>query len=73
VGNKCIDECYKIKMILDKDMLAFQYAECIQETCRMCRILELRAIAASGQSDGYLKKWAEDELKKIDTENTIRV
>jgi hypothetical protein len=54
-------------------MLAFQYAECIQETCRMCRILELRAIAASGQSDGYLKKWAEDELKKIDTENTIRV
>jgi len=31
-----LDECYKVKMILDKDMLDFQYAECIREVCTGC-------------------------------------
>jgi len=31
-----INDCYKIKMILDKDMLDFQYATCIREVCQIC-------------------------------------
>ena len=35
---KCarLDECYKIKVILDKDMLDFQYAEAIRYVCERC-------------------------------------
>jgi hypothetical protein len=32
-----INDCYKIKMILDKDMCDFQYATCIREVCEICR------------------------------------
>jgi len=31
-----LDECYKIKMVLDKDLLDFQYAEAIREVCANC-------------------------------------
>jgi hypothetical protein len=31
-----INDCFKIKMILDKDMLDFQYATCIREVCEIC-------------------------------------
>jgi len=31
-----LDECYKIKMIQDKDMLDFQYAEAIRNVCANC-------------------------------------
>ena len=31
-----IDECYKIKMVLDKDMLDFQYAEATMTVCVGC-------------------------------------
>jgi len=31
-----IDNCYKIKMILDKDMCDFQYAESIRSVCKIC-------------------------------------
>jgi hypothetical protein len=31
-----LDECYKIKMILDKDLLEFQYAEAIRAVCAAC-------------------------------------
>ncbi len=35
---KCarLDECYKIKAILDKDLLDFQYAEAIRCVCERC-------------------------------------
>ena len=32
-----IDNCYKIKMILDKDMLDSQYAESIKSVCKICK------------------------------------
>jgi len=31
-----LDECYKLKMILDKDLLDFQYAEAIRAVCASC-------------------------------------
>lgn len=31
-----LDECYKVKMVLDKDMEDFQYAECIRQVCANC-------------------------------------
>ena len=32
-----INECPKIKMILDKDMAGdWQYAQCIREVCKLC-------------------------------------
>jgi predicted amidophosphoribosyltransferase len=31
-----IDTCEKIKIIMDKDMLDFQYADCIREVCMKC-------------------------------------
>ncbi len=31
-----LDECYKVKMILDKDLLDFQYAEAIRMVCAKC-------------------------------------
>ena len=31
-----LDECYKVKMIKDKDLLDFQYAEAIREVCANC-------------------------------------
>ena len=29
-------------------------------------VLQLKAIAACGQSNGYLKKWADDKLSEIE-------
>jgi hypothetical protein len=42
-GSNCakIDTCDKIKAILDKDMLEFQYAECIRKVCSLCRMKEV--------------------------------
>jgi hypothetical protein len=34
---KDFDTCPKIKTILDKDMLDFQYIECINRVCASCR------------------------------------
>ena len=31
-----LNECYKVKMILDKDLLDFQYAEAIRAVCANC-------------------------------------
>lgn len=31
-----LNECYKVKMILDKDLLDCQYAEVIQAVCAKC-------------------------------------
>lgn len=31
-----LDDCPKIKMILDKDLLDFQYAEAIRAVCAKC-------------------------------------
>jgi len=31
-----LDECNKVKMILDKDLLDFQYAEAIRAVCANC-------------------------------------
>ncbi len=31
-----LDECQKIKLVLDKDMLDFQYAEAIRAVCAKC-------------------------------------
>lgn len=31
-----INDCYKITMILDHDLLDFQYAEAIREVCDKC-------------------------------------
>jgi hypothetical protein len=37
--NMCpeLDNCWKIKMILDKDLAEFQYAECIRKVCGKCK------------------------------------
>jgi hypothetical protein len=35
-----IDSCWKIKMVLDKDMLDFQYAEAIRSICSNCKLKE---------------------------------
>ena len=32
-----INDCYKIKMIMDKDMLDAQYTQCIREVCQICK------------------------------------
>ena len=31
-----LDDCYKVKMVLDKDLLDFQYAEAIRSVCANC-------------------------------------
>ena len=31
-----LDDCLKVKMILDKDLLDFQYAEAIRAVCAKC-------------------------------------
>jgi len=31
------DSCEKISTILDKDMLDFQYTDCINDTCSLCK------------------------------------
>jgi hypothetical protein len=31
-----INDCYKIKMILDKDMCDFQYSDSIKAVCKIC-------------------------------------
>ncbi len=31
-----LDECYKVKMVMDKDMEDFQCAECIRQVCANC-------------------------------------
>ena len=33
---KKLNECYKITIILDKDLLDFQYAEAIRAVCSKC-------------------------------------
>ena len=35
-GCPKLNECYKIKMILDKDLLDFQYSEAIRAVCAKC-------------------------------------
>jgi len=37
---KKINACWKIVMILDKDMLDFQYAEAIKSVCKGCKEYE---------------------------------
>jgi len=32
-----LDDCPKIKMVLDKDLLDFQYAEAIRAVCAKCK------------------------------------
>ena len=32
-----INACYKIKMILDKDMCDFQYSDSIKAVCKICK------------------------------------
>ena len=35
---KKIDECYKIKMIMDKDLAGdWKYAQCIRDVCAKCK------------------------------------
>ena len=36
--KKCkkLNDCCKIRMILDKDIMSFQYAEAIREVCAKC-------------------------------------
>ena len=31
-----LDECHRVKMVLDKDMLDFQYVQCIRQICSTC-------------------------------------
>ena len=35
---KCpgLEKCYKVKIIMDKDLLDFQYAEAIEKVCTSC-------------------------------------
>lgn len=35
-----IDKCFKIRIIMDKDMLDFQYAEAIKAVCGKCKYCE---------------------------------
>jgi hypothetical protein len=43
MGNSCkkLDECEKIKIILDKDMLEYQYADAIRLVCALCKQKEV--------------------------------
>ena len=49
-----LDEWYKVKMILDKDLLDFQYAEAIRAVCANCsevkggEVIELKKAKGSG-------------------------
>ena len=36
-----LDGCYKVKIILDKDLLDCQYAEAIRTVCSKCTKLKL--------------------------------
>lgn len=36
-----IDDCFKIKMIQDKDMLDFQFVESVKAVCKNCSDKEL--------------------------------
>ena len=54
-----LDECYKIKMILDKDLLASQYAEAMRAVCAKCTEVqqsgdELFNVAPEGEGQGRI-------------------
>lgn len=36
-----LDECDKIRMILDKDMLDFQYVDSMRSACSLCKLKEV--------------------------------
>lgn len=40
--NYCtkLNHCYKVKMVLDKDLSSFQYAEVIAQVCARCKATE---------------------------------
>ena len=37
---KKIDDCFKIDMLKDKDMLDFQFAESVRKVCSKCKEFE---------------------------------
>ncbi len=51
---KKLDDCYKIKIILDKDLLEFQYQDAIRAVCAKCSELEkgTNSLDKGGQKRG---------------------
>ena len=43
-----LNTCFKIKMILDHDLLDFQYSEAMREVCAKCSEGELTGIEERG-------------------------
>ncbi len=56
-----LDSCYKIKIILDKDLLDEQYAQAIRAVCAKCDLAKSRK--------GEVMPVGEDELKIDPEEN----
>jgi hypothetical protein len=32
-----LNQCYKVQMVLDKDLLDFQYTEVLEKVCKLCQ------------------------------------
>jgi len=58
-----LETCLKIQMIRDKDMLDFQYAESIRETCKNCEEGVARGSVVPAKVEQRATAW--DELFKI--------
>ncbi len=50
-----LDGCYKVNMILDKDLLDFQYAEAIRTVCSKCTEVKASGRGRVGKTKGEVK------------------
>lgn len=57
-----LDDCPKIRMILDKDLLDFQYAEATRAVCAKCDEMETEATTAKASEKMGKKKWVKVEI-----------
>jgi len=57
-----LDDCPKIKLILDKDLLDFQYAKAIRAVCAKCDEMETEATTAQASEKMGKKKWVKVQI-----------
>jgi len=67
-----LDSCFKVKMIGDKDILDFQYAEAVREVCANCSEGELiRAMIYAIDIDGTLCDTEDSDYKNSTPRNDV--
>lgn len=60
-----IDSCSKIMAVLDKDMLDFQYADCINQICSLCTNKQVVSISQETNRAREAKMRVSDLISKL--------